>query len=92
MDYLPIGSIVDLAEHSNVKLMIVGYFPQNSSGDQRDYSAIRYPMGVYDNRMFFFFNHSDIHTVYHKGYEDDSFYSLLAIMNNNEKSSTIDNK
>ncbi len=88
MDYLPIGSVVDLAERSEVKLMIVGYFPQNAAGDQRDYAAVRYPMGVYDNRMFFFFNHSDICTLYHKGFEDNEYYSLLAIINNGGKPST----
>lgn len=51
---LPIGTIVTLNNQSDLKFMIVGYFPQNESGEQRDYSAIRYPMGVYDNRMYFF--------------------------------------
>ena len=92
MDYLPIGSVVDLSEHTNVKLMIVGYFPQNKSGEQRDYSAVRYPMGVYDNRMYFFFNHTDIHTVYHRGLENEEFYSLLALINNGGKPDTVNEK
>lgn len=92
MDYLPIGSVVDLSEHSEVKLMIVGYFPQNTSGDQRDYSAVRYPMGVYDNRMFFFFNNTDIRTIYHRGFEDEDYYSLLALINNGGKPNGANNE
>lgn len=77
---LPIGSIVRIAEDSEVKFMIVGYFPENAQGERRDYSAIRYPMGVYDNRLYFFFNSSDIFQVVYNGYEDEEFLSMCSII------------
>lgn len=79
---LPIGTIVTLNNQSDLKFMIVGYFPQNESGEQRDYSAIRYPMGVYDNRMYFFFNRADICEILHKGYEDDDFAAMQSLIYN----------
>lgn len=81
-DILSIGTIVKLQNDSKVKFMIVGYYPTNQSGEQRDYSAIRYPMGVYDNRMFFFFNDEDICEILHKGYVDDDFESMIALLKN----------
>ncbi len=77
---LPIGTVVSLQEDSKVKFMIVGYFPTNNQGDSGDYTAIRYPMGVYDNRMFFFFNQGDIYKVLHTGYMDDDFTSMAAVI------------
>ena len=84
MHLLPIGTVVKLAEQSNVKFMIVGYFPQNEQGEQRDYTAIRYPMGVYDNRMFFFFNRKDVAEILHQGYEDDEFLAMESLIRENK--------
>ena len=83
----PIGTIVKLDEKSKILFMIVGYLPQNKNGDKRDYTAVRYPMGVYDNRMFFFFNQSDIFEVLHSGYENEDFYAMAALA---EKSKLFD--
>lgn len=77
---LPIGSVVKLQEDSNIRFMIVGYFPQSELGERRDYSAIRYPMGVYDNRMYFFFNSEDIKETLHKGYVDEEFNNMCKII------------
>lgn len=82
---LPIGTVVKLNEHSDVKFMIVGYFPTNNDGEMKDYSAIRYPMGAYDNRMFFFFNETSIFEVLHEGLIDDEFKVMCAFIQN-EKS------
>jgi len=84
-DILPIGTIVTLQNDSNIKFMIVGYFPTNQSGEQRDYSAIRYPMGIYDNRMYFFFNSSDISNIIHRGFEDDEFIIMTELIKDNIK-------
>ncbi len=81
---LPIGSIVRIAEDSEVKLMIVGYFPENTQGERRDYSAIRYPMGVYDNRLYFFFNNADIFQVVYNGYEDEEFRSMCSLIEDSD--------
>jgi len=83
-EVLPIGTVVELNQDSAVKLMIVGFLPKNESGEIRDYSAIRYPMGVYDNRMFFFFNHDDIVNVVFKGYENDEFQAMKSLILNYE--------
>lgn len=82
IDILPIGTVVKLNENSDIKFMIVGFFPTNETGEQRDYTAIRYPMGVYDNRMYFFFNKSDIVDVVYKGYIDDEFLIMTELINN----------
>ena len=82
-ELLPIGSVVRTEQNSNVKFMIVGYFPQNEAGEKRDYSAIRYPMGVFDNRMYFFFNGCDIYEVLHKGYTDDDFWAMSSLIESN---------
>ncbi len=79
-NYLPIGTIVVLNENADTKFMVVGYLPINQKGDCRDYSAIRYPMGMYDNHSFFFFNNKDIREVLYKGYEDDDFTSMMALL------------
>ena len=76
---LPIGTVVKLSEKSDIKFMIVGYLPQNEQGERRDYSAIRYPMGVYDSRMYFFFNESDVTEILHRGYEDDEFHAMESL-------------
>ena len=60
MELLPIGSIVNINGADTLNFMLVGYFPSNKDGEQKTYSAIRYPMGVYDNRMYFFFDAKDI--------------------------------
>lgn len=79
---LPIGSVVRIDENSQIKFMIVGYFPQNETKEKRDYSAIRYPMGVFDNRMYFFFNHEDVKEILHIGYVDDEFTAMSSLINN----------
>lgn len=82
MDIFPIGTVVTLQSDSHVKFMIVGYFPTNQEGERRDYAAVRYPMGVYDSRMYFFFNATDVAEVLHTGYVDDEFVIMTELINN----------
>ncbi|MBP3593855.1 MAG: DUF4176 domain-containing protein [Lachnospiraceae bacterium] len=77
---LPIGSIIKLDKESKICFMIVGYFPTNKEGDTRDYSAVRYPMGAYDSRVFFFINHKDITEILHEGYKDNSYENLMELI------------
>lgn len=84
MDILPIGTVVRLQSDSQIKFMIVGYFPTNTEGERRDYSAVRYPMGVYDNRMFFFFNTEDVFEICHMGHTDDEFVVMTELINSEE--------
>ena len=76
MTILPIGTVVNLKKTSEMPVMIIGYFPYNENGDSKDYVSVRYPMGAFDNKMFFFFNQEDIEEVVFKGYMDDSFTAL----------------
>lgn len=85
---LPIGTVAVLKDNPDIKFMIVGYFPTNKEGESRTYSAIRYPMGVYDNRVYFFFNNSDISEVLHTGYVDENF-ETMSILIEREKSLEI---
>lgn len=77
---LPIGSVVKMQKDDKYSFMIVGYFPQNKEGEMRDYSAVRYPMGVYDSRVFFFINHKDIATVLFMGYESEEYAALMSLV------------
>ena len=85
IDVLPIGTIVALTNNESIKFMIVGFLPTNVEGEERDYVGVRYPIGVYDNRMFFFFNHSDISSVIHKGYSDEEFCVISELMKAHKK-------
>ena len=77
---LPIGTVVSLKEDSSVKFMIVGFYPTGKDGERRDYAAVRYPMGVYDNRMYFFFNDGDVAEVLHEGYIDEEFQTMCLLI------------
>lgn len=85
---LPIGTVVAIKNNPGIKFMIVGYFPTSREGERRTYSAIRYPMGVYDNRVYFFFNNSDISEIAHMGYVDED-YENMTIFIEREKSLEI---
>lgn len=37
-------------------------------------------MGVYDNRLYFFFNHQDIDEVVQMGYSDNDFDTLKKLI------------
>lgn len=80
MTILPIGTVVNLKNTIEMPVMIIGYFPYNENGDSKDYVSVRYPMGAYDNKMFFFFNHEDIERIIFYGYSDDSFVSMAKLI------------
>ena len=77
---LPIGTIVRMEKESKFLFMIVGYMPQNTEGEMRDYATVRYPMGVFDSRVFFFMNHKDIVEVVYQGFENEEYTSLIEIV------------
>ncbi len=77
---LPIGTIVRMEKESKFLFMIVGYMPRNNEGEMRDYAAVRYPMGVFDSRVFFFFNHKDIEEVVYQGFENEDYHALMEIV------------
>lgn len=85
---LPIGTVVEIKDEGTQKFMIVGYFPTNMEGEQRDYTAVTYPMGVYDNRLFYFFNHDDIKEKIHMGYVNNDFEVMCSIIDVNYKKLT----
>lgn len=89
---LPIGSVVKIQESDKYAFMIVGYFPQNKEGEMRDYSAVRYPMGAYDSRVFFFINHKDISTVLFRGYENEEYSALMELISVYAKEESVSEK
>lgn len=82
---LPIGTIVLIHKIPSMKFMIVGYFPTNKSGERKDYTAIRYPMGAYDNRLFFFFDEEDISELIYEGYKDNEYEIMRDFIEESEK-------
>lgn len=78
-NFLPIGSIVKVDE-TNKLYMITGYLPTVTGGVMKEYTALRYPLGMVSNKAFAFFNREDVKEVVHQGYEDKSFQALMEIM------------
>ena len=79
--YLSIGTVVILrgAKHP---LMIIGFC--SGTVDKKDeifdYFGCLYPVGVFSEKSYFFFNHEDIDKVIYLGYtnqEDKEFKSNL---------------
>lgn len=85
---LPIGSIVKLNTESEVKYMVVGYFPQNTKGDRKDYVLVRYPIGAINSQVFFFVNQEQIKSVVFEGYKDKDFNAMAMLMDNALKKET----
>lgn len=69
----PIGTIVNLKNVNNYNFMIIGYLPTNENNESKDYVGVRYPMGAVNNKVFFYFNHSDITDVIFTGYINNEF-------------------
>lgn len=70
---LPLGSVVKL-KNGEQKIMIISRLPlYNNEGTigYFDYGACLYPNGQLDQQMYFF-NESDIDTVYFEGYVDEA--------------------
>lgn len=68
--YLPLGTIIELAEK---KYMIIGRVTLNMENGVhlfKDYTGVPYPVGFeFDNYVFF--NEEDIEKVLAKGFEDE---------------------
>ena len=70
--FLPIGTVVTL-KGGTVKLMITGFCvttPEHE-GVMFDYSALPYPIGEIVNDSRAMFNHEQIETINHMGYESE---------------------
>ena len=68
---LPIGTVVLLKEGKK-RLMITGYLvtPNDDKSITYDYSACMYPEGIISSEQTLVFNHEEIESVFHKGFED----------------------
>ena len=68
--FLPIGTVVTL-KGGTVKLMIVGFcaVSEEHPGVMFDYSALPYPVGEIVEGGRGLFNHDQIETINHMGYE-----------------------
>ncbi len=86
--FLSIGSVVML-KGAKKALMIIGFCAGTSDEKEKkyDYLGCLYPVGVFSEKSYFFFNHDDIDKVIYLGYtdqEDKEFRSkLLKEMGNN---------
>lgn len=70
-DLLPIGSVVLLKDGSK-KLMIFGVLQTNEEDETEayDYIGVPYPEGNMGDDYQYLFQHEDIVSVFHRGYED----------------------
>ena len=80
-ELLPIGSVVQLSD-STALVLVAGYLAVNQStpGYVWDYSGFKFPIGYTDDEEIYCFDHSQIETVYVRGYhdiEEDIFMSRL---------------
>lgn len=68
--FLPIGTVVTL-KGGTVKLMIIGFCvtSPDHEGIMFDYSALPYPIGEVADGTRAMFNHDQIETINHMGYE-----------------------
>lgn len=81
-EFLPIGTVVQLTG-STALVMIAGYLPVSRSWPDYvwDYSGFKFPLGYTDDEDIYFFDHTQIETVYAYGYKDieqEIFASRLA--------------
>lgn len=70
-EFLPIGSVVQLAESSTL-VMVAGYLPimQSQPDHIWDYSGFRFPIGYTDDENLYCFDQEQIEIVYARGYQD----------------------
>ena len=70
-EFLPIGTVVQLTD-STALVMIAGYLPVSQSRPDCvwDYSGFKFPIGYTDDEDIYFFNHTQIETIYAHGYKD----------------------
>ncbi len=70
--FLPIGTVVTL-KGGTVKLMIIGFcaVSEDYPGVVFDYSALPYPVGEIVEGGRGLFNHDQIETINHMGYESE---------------------
>lgn len=82
IEFLPIGTVVQLSG-STALVMIAGYLPASQSRPDYvwDYSGFKFPLGYTDDEDIYFFDHTQIETIYAHGYKDieqEMFVSRLA--------------
>lgn len=80
IDYLPIGTLVRLNNAEDL-FLIIALAVENENGETRDYSAVRYPVGAMSQKNHYFFNHSMIETIIHRGYDSADHESYKNLLN-----------
>ena len=70
--FLPVGSVV-LLKNGSKKLMITGFCVVNPKNKNKmwDYCGCLYPEGIVSSSEIFLFDHNQIKTIYHLGYENE---------------------
>lgn len=74
-ELLPIGSVVLLKE-GRKRLMVYGV-GQTAENVEYDYIGVMYPEGNMGDGSQFLFNHSDIDTIFFRGYEDEERVAFI---------------
>lgn len=87
-EYLPLGSIVKLKNDNNLIMIEQRMVRPKDENYYIDYRAIPYPMGVFNESMYIYFNADEITEIIFTGYNDpeNKGYELAL------KESLIDNK
>lgn len=89
-ELLPIGSVV-LLKNGKKRVMIFGVKQtENESGKEYDYISVLYPEGNIGEAGQYLFNHSDIETVFYKGYEDEERAEFIEKLSEYYETQNID--
>lgn len=77
-ELLPIGTVV-LLKNAEKRIMIFGIKQTSIEGkeEEHDYIGVLYPEGYLGGEYQFLFNHDDIETIFHTGYEDDERINFI---------------
>ena len=77
--YLAIGTVVMLKGEGK-KVMVIGYFGQDSQGHNVDYMGVVYPQGYLSEDAIVGFDQNEVIQVLHEGYKDleqERFFNQL---------------
>ena len=70
---LPVGAIVLLKDAVD-SLMIIGYLPEGTDNNKKDYMGVSYPVGLTSISDVVGFNHDDIKEILFNGYDDNVLF------------------
>ena len=80
--FLPIGTVV-LLKGGKKRIMIIGFcaMAKEKAGKIFDYSGCIYPEGLMASNQTCMFDHSQIETIYYKGFPDEEEQEFKSKLN-----------